>query len=75
MTKGGDKPLAPRCNLGRLIDSAHDVGAIKADLFWRQHHLWVDLNDPDLTPEQRNSAKWLGRQLYPREGYDNDDSR
>ena len=62
--RGGDKPLDPRCALGRVIEGEHDVAAIKARLWHRERHLWVDLCDPDLTPEQRNSALFLGRLIY-----------
>lgn len=61
---GGDKPNSPRCALARWIEGAHDVFAIKWRLFHKERHLWVDLNDPDLTLEQRNSAIWLGNQIY-----------
>ena len=66
--KPGDRPPDPRCALGRVVESEHDVQAIKSDLFHRQRHLWVELDDPALTPDLRNSAIWLGQQLYPREG-------
>lgn len=64
--KGGDKPHPPRCALASMIESGHDVTAIKADLFYRQRHLWVELDDPELSPDLRNAARWLGLQLYPR---------
>ncbi len=66
--KGGDKPMEPRCILGRSIESEHDVESIKADLFHRHKHLWVELDSPSLPTELRNSAMWLGLQLYPRKG-------
>ncbi len=65
--KPGNRPPDPRCALGRVVESEHDVLAIKRDLFYRQRHLWIELDDPTLTPEQRNDALYLGNSIYPKE--------
>ncbi len=70
--KPGDRPTDPRCALGRVVEGESDEDAhkremaIKADLFHRRRHLVVELDAPDLSAELRNSAMWLGLQIYPR---------
>ena len=60
----GDAPARPRCALGRVIDEARDVEAVKARLFERERVLVAKLDDERLSSEDRRVLQVIGGKLY-----------
>lgn len=60
----GDAPSRPRCALGRVIEEARDVEAVKARLFERERVLVAKLDDERLSSEERRALQAIGGRLY-----------
>ena len=60
----GDAPSRPRCALGRVIEEARDVEAVKARLFERERVLVAKLDDERLSSEERRALAAIGGKLY-----------
>ncbi|HUV96058.1 MAG TPA: hypothetical protein VMV98_01190 [Acidobacteriaceae bacterium] len=65
--KSGDRPRDPHCALDTVVNPTYREYFVKWCLCNKDRHLLIWFDDPDLTTEQRNSAIWLGQQIYPKE--------
>lgn len=60
----GDAPSRPRCALGRVIDEARDVEAVKVRLFERERVLVAAIDDERLSRQEQEALAEIGGKLF-----------